>query len=205
VRRLLFFACAVLAVGCAEEAHSGAHKPVSPPVDKVDAIPDSPLGGTLRGVKFVVKDARYVPDRRVGYEHVDVKLSAGAAESACGEIKPAGSPSVWLRLEHKDMVATEELRVSPGTESAWSVHYQLREDDAWVGSSEASAIAAIRASAGDGVVSGALAVCFADDAGSCVSGSFDALPCPPAIDAPVRGAVPLEAVPEKYKPKLRAR
>jgi hypothetical protein len=84
------------------------------------------------------------------------------------------------------------------------VHYQVREDDTWVGSSDAAAVAALRASAGDGVISGSLAVCFADDTGSCVSGSFDALSCPPAIDAPVRGALPLEAVPEKYQPKLRA-
>jgi hypothetical protein len=162
------------------------------------------VSGTLRGTKFVLKDARYVPDRRPGYEHVDVKLSAGASESACGEIKPRGSPSVWLRLEHAGTVASQELHLSPGTESAWSVHYQVRENDTWVGSSEASAVAAIRASAGGGVLGGSLAVCFADDAGSCVSGSFDALPCPPTIDAPVRGAVPLEAVPEKYKPRLRA-
>ncbi len=84
------------------------------------------------------------------------------------------------------------------------MHYQIREDDVWFGSGDASAVGVIRASGGDGVVSGSLAVCFADDAGSCVSGSFEALPCPPAIDAPVRGALPPETMPEKYKPKLRA-
>jgi hypothetical protein len=195
-------ACAAVSIGCAPEAHVNAHKPVAPPVENVGAIPDAPLSGTVRGAKFVMKDARYVADRRTGYQHVDVKLSSGAAEAACGELKPAGATSIWLRLEGTDAVATQELFLAPGQASPWSVHYQARENDTWTGSSEASVVAAIRASAGDGVVSGSLAACFADDAQSCVSGSFDALPCPPVIDAPVRGALPLEAVPEKYKPKL---
>jgi hypothetical protein len=202
-RAVVVLAVAGLSLGCQPEAHVEQHQAVKPPVDSPGAIPDAPLSGTLRATKFVVKDARYVADHRVGYLRTDIKLSAGSAETACGEIKPAGSPSVWLRLERSDQVDTQELRLTPGQESPWSVHYQIRENEAWVGSADAAVVATIRASAGDGVISGALAVCFADDAQSCVSGSFEALPCPFVIDAPVRGALPQEHVPEKYAPKLR--
>ena len=51
----------------------------------------------------------------------------------------------------------------------------------------------------DGRVTGGLAVCFADDLKSCVSGSFDAQSCPSSLDAAVRGAMPPEAIPEKYR------
>jgi hypothetical protein len=199
---------AALSLRCQPEQHVTPHKPVTAPVDNVGAIPDAQLAGTLRGVKFVVKDARYTLDHRMGFHRADIRLSAGAAETPCGPIKPDGSPSVWLRLEGSDAIATQDLALTPGAppgeRAPWSVHYQLRENDAWTGSGDAAVVGTLRASAGDGIVSGALAVCFADDRGSCVSGSFEALPCPYTIDAPVRGAQPAEAVPEKYKPKLKA-
>jgi hypothetical protein len=173
-------------------------------VANAGAIPDAPVSGTLRGVKFVARDARYVPDRRQGFQHTDIKLSAGSAAAACGDVEPAGSPSVWLRLEKSDTVGAQELRLDAASEGPWSVHYQVREGGAWTGSSEASAVVSLRAPAGDGTISGALAVCFADDRSSCVSGSFEAKPCPPSIDAPVRGALPSEAIPEKYRAKALA-
>jgi hypothetical protein len=157
------------------------------------------VSGTLRGAKFMVKDARYVPDHRAGYQRTDIELSAGRAESPCGEIKPAGAPSVWLRLERSDQVETQEVRLEPENESPWSVHYQVREGDHWAGNGDGAALIGLRATGGDGVLYGSLAVCFADGTRSCVSGSFEARPCPASIDAPVRGAVPLEAVPARYQ------
>jgi hypothetical protein len=197
----LALALGALAAACQPEVRPTPHPKVDPPVASAGAIPDAPVGGTLRGARFLLRDARYVPDHRTGYHHTDIKLSAGSAEAACGEVEPAGSSSVWLRLERSDSVETQELRLEPGKESPWSVHYQVREEDAWVGSSDGSAVVSLRAPSGDGTLSGAIAVCFADGARSCVSGSFEARPCPPAIDAPVRGAIPSEAIPEKYRAK----
>jgi hypothetical protein len=195
---------AALLAGCAPEARPTPHKPVEPPAASPDAIPEAPLNGTLRGAPFVVRDARYVADHRTGYAHVDIKLSAGSAEASCGAIAPAGSSSVWLRLERSDKIEAQDLRLTPGQESPWSVHYQVRESSGWVGSAEAAAVVSLRAAGPDGRLEGGLAVCFADDAKSCVSGTFAALPCPPGIDAPVRGTLPPEAIPEAYAKKLRA-
>ena len=139
-RLSLLLAAAALALAAGPRSTSRRTGPSTPPVDSPGAIPDAPLSGTLRGATFVASDARYVADHRVGYQHVDIKLSAGSAEAACGEIKPAGSPSVWLRLERSDKVSTQELRLEPGQGSPWSVHYQVREDDGWVGSSDAAVV-----------------------------------------------------------------
>lgn len=192
-----------LAAGCRPETHVRVHKPVEPPVAAAGAIPDGPVTGTLRGHKFVLGDARYVADHRRGYTRVDIALSSGAAGAACGEIKPPRAPRVWLRLERSDKVETQNIRLAPEARGPWSVHYQVIEDDGWTGSGEAAAIVSLRAPGPEGKVSGSIAVCFADDAGSCVSGSFDAEPCPPSIDAPVRGALPPEIIPEQYAGKIR--
>jgi hypothetical protein len=192
-----------LLAACAPEARPAAHRHVDPPAATPGAIPDAPVSGTIRGARFVLRDARYVVDRRAGHEHTDIALSSGSAESSCGLIKPPGSTSVWLRLEKPGSVETQDLRLEPGKPGPWTVHYQVREGELWAGSAEAAAVIALHAPGPDGKLSGGLAVCFADEPKSCVSGSFDAEPCPPTIDAPVRGALRAEAIPEKYAHKLR--
>ncbi len=200
-RLLLSAAVALLGAGCRKELHVTKYAPVEPPVTKIDAIPDAPVSGTLRGASFRLKDARYVVDHRMGYERVDIKLSAGAPESACGPVKPSDASMVWLRREKSDELETQELHLDPSKPGPWSVHYQVHTPDGWVGSAEGYATVTLRASDPDGKLSGGLSVCFSDDQQSCVSGSFDALPCPWGIDKPVRGALVAEAIPEKYRKK----
>jgi hypothetical protein len=192
----------VMVAACRDEAHRTSHKAVEPPVVSANAIPDAPVNGILRGVPFVLRDARYVVDRRVGYAHTDIKLSAGKADSPCGPIAGAHPASVWLRLEGEPITGSKELRLNPGDTGPWSVHYQIFDADGWIGVGEGSAIVSIREPGPDGRLSGGLAVCFADDRKSCVSGSFDAQSCPPSIDQPVRGAVPVEAIPPRYRLKM---
>jgi hypothetical protein len=196
-------AALLAAAGCAEEAHPVAHGGAEPPVTAVEAIPDAPVSGMLRGARFTMKNARYVADHRQGYTHTDIRLSAASAEAGCGELAPKGAAEVWLRLERSDKVETAVVNLAPGQASPWSVHYQVREGDAWVGSGDAAALVVLREAGPDGKISGGLAVCFADGAKSCVSGSFEAEPCPPGIDAPVRGALPPEAIPERYRQRMR--
>lgn len=195
---------ALLAAGCSPEHHVTSHEPVEPPVATPQAIPDAPLNGTIRGVPFTIHDARYIADHRTGYAHVDIKLSAGKAEASCDEVSPKTATSLWLRLEGKDEVTSQDLDLRPGKESPWSVHYQVRTESDWVGNADGAAVVSLHAAGPDGKIFGGLSVCFADGQKSCVSGSFEAEPCPSRIDAPVRGAQPPEAIPEKYKQKLKA-
>ena len=191
-------AVGVLLVGCRAESHVETHPPVEPPVDSPNAIPDAPLNGTLGGAPFTVRDARYVVDCRIGYAHSDIVLSSGQSESPCGPIVPARGTSVWLRLDGPDKIEPKDLRIDAKDPGPWSVHYQVFDGDHWVGVSEGSAVLSIRDATADGRLTGGIAVCFADDQKSCVSGSFNAVSCPMTIDQPVRGAVAPEAIPTKY-------
>ena len=186
-------------LACRAETHVEVHKAVEPPVASPNAIPDAPLNGTLRGAPFVLRDARYIIDRRIGYEHTDIKLSTGKSDTPCGPISPATATSVWLRLEGPDKIESKDMTLASGTPGAWSVHYQVFDGDHWIGVAEGSAVVSMHEAGPDGRVTGGLAVCFADDLKSCVSGSFDAQSCPSSLDQAVRGAVPPEAIPEKYR------
>lgn len=194
---------ALLLAGCGGEAPAVVSTdPVAPPVDSFESIPDAPLSGILRGTAFTVHDARYHIDRRLGYAHTDIVLSLGTAESPCGELKPKGASSVWLRLDGKGAVDRGQLRIDPRTPGPWTVHYQLREENRWLGNGDGAALLNVRSIGMDGKIAGDLAVCFGDGKKSCVKGSFEARSCPTSIDEPVRGALPAEDVEGKLpKPK----
>src|ERR1019366_5155122 len=99
---------------CRAESHPGPTGGVEPPLTSPAAIPEAPVSGTIGGAPFVARSARYVADRRVGYQRTDIQLSAGAAESACGPVVPANAPSVWIRLEGSAAIEAQELRPGPG-------------------------------------------------------------------------------------------
>jgi hypothetical protein len=139
-----------------------------------------------------------VVDRRIGYAHTDIVLSSGKAESPCGAVSPAKSASVWLRLDGTEKVEPRDVHIGSNEEGPWSVHYQAFDGESWVGVGQGGAVLSIREATPDGRLTGGLAVCFADDEKSCVSGSFDAVSCPATIDQPVRGSAASEAVPAKY-------
>ena len=200
-RGLRVTAALALLAGCRDEVHADPHRTVAPPVDSPNAIPAAPISGTVRGTPFVLRDARYVIDHRLGYEHTDIKLSAGKAETPCGPILPVNAPSIWLRLEGAGKLETKNIRIAEDA-GAWSVHYQVFDGVKWVGVTDASAILSMYEPGPDGRLLGGLSVCFSDDAKSCVSGSFEAQNCPWNIDRPVRGALPPETIPEKYRPIL---
>jgi hypothetical protein len=189
-----------LVVGCRDELRPSPVKTVVPPVSTPASIPDAPVSGTIRGAPFVARDARYVVDRRVGYLHTDIRLSSGKADSPCGAIEPPKATSVWLRVDGPGRIESKDVRLAPGEASEakeWSVHYQVFDGEQWSGVGEGGALLSIREPNPDGRVLGGLAVCFADDSRSCVSGSFQATNCPQRIDEPVRGALPLEVMNEK--------
>ncbi len=194
----------VVLAACRDEAHPAPGTPVEPPLSSPEAIPDAPVSGRIHGAPFALRDARYVIDRRVGYAHTDIVLSAGTAEAACAPVAPRESTSVWLRMDGPGKIATERGRVGPGGEGTWRVHYQVHDQTGWSGVGEGAAVLVLHEPGPDGRLSGGLAVCFSDEAKSCVSGSFDALGCPPTIDQPVRGTPPPEAVPPQYLKRIEA-
>lgn len=198
--RLVTFvaAHALVLLACRDEAHPAPGRPVDPPVSSPDAIPDAPVSGRVRGAPFALRDARYVIDRRVGYAHTDVLLSAGSSEGACGPVLPSQSTSLWLRLEGPGKIASTSARVGPGADGGWQVHYQVFDRGAWTGSGDGTALLVLREPAPDGHLSGGIAVCFPDESKSCVSGSFEAVGCPTTLDQAVRGTPPPEAIPQQY-------
>jgi hypothetical protein len=187
----------IAVASCRDELHPPPRAAVDPPVTSPESIPDAPVSGRIRGAAFVARDARYIVDRRFGYAHTDIVLSSGSAESACSPVSPTSSTSVWLRLAGPGPIASGSLRIAPGKES-WQVHYQVFDGAAWQGVGEGAALLVLQEPGPDGRVSGSVATCFPDDTKSCVSGSFNAVACPPTIDQPVRGTPPPEALPQAY-------
>ena len=165
---------------------------VRPAHESVAAIPSTEVQGRVRSTPFVARDARYVVDRRPGYEHIDILLSDAKAQGPCGPLSPAEPPRIWLRYLGPGPLPSGEFAITAGAPSPWEAHYQLRSDGRWVGSRDAAVVGRVAVADAGRTLSGALSVCFADGSDSCVSGSFVAMDCPSEIDQPVRGAEPVE-------------
>jgi hypothetical protein len=166
-----------------------------PAPTSADGIPAAGLGGELVGKPFVVQSARYVVDRRHGYEKVDISLSAGSVEFPCDTREPKDSPSVWLRRKGSDELKAEQARIGPKDQGPWEVHYQVRRERHWVGNGQASALIVVHDVGPDMKLTGELSACFRDAHGSCVAGRFAADYCPIRIDQPVRGTEAMERPP----------
>jgi hypothetical protein len=180
---------------CTAEPPTPAGEKVRPPYPSADAIPGTAVRGTIRGRAFEARDVRLLVDARPGYEQVQIALSAASSRAPCGKLDEPDPPRIWLRRKGAEPVAPGETELSPGTEQAWELHYQLRQDGAWVGSGDAAAILRLRPTDGGAGLLGDLAACFADGTNSCVAGRFEALRCPISIDMPLRGNEPPEQLP----------
>jgi hypothetical protein len=166
----LALALALAPGGCRGAPPAPSRADVRPPVESADAIPGSAVRGTLRGRPFEARDARLLVDSRPGYEKVDLALSAASAEAPCGALGEPAPMRVWLRRKGAEPVAAGEIRLAPGAEQAWELHYQLEMGGEWTGSGEAAAIVRFRAT----------------DAGAGLKGS---------LDMPLRGNEPPEPRP----------
>jgi hypothetical protein len=185
----------VVVAGCRDPLPAPSAVNVEPPMGSIDGIPTAPVNGTLHGLVFVARDARYIVDRRDGYAHTDIKLSASALEAPCAPFRPDTTSSLWIRIDGPSPLETRDLRVGPGLGRPYSVHYQVHDGERWIGVGNGSALLSLHAPGPDGHVAGAIAVCFPDRDKSCVSGSFDAVSCPSRLDLPARGAPPIEREP----------
>jgi hypothetical protein len=183
----------VLGTGSCQR-HGDAAKVAAGPITlPAGDIPEGPASGTIDGAPYAVKTATYSIDRRLGYEHVDIKLYSTEIENACSTPDPGG-PTVWLRRSGADPLVAGTEHVAPGQTSPWEVHYQIKRGRIWTGNGDAAATVVIRDVESDAKVRGELSVAFGDAARSLVAGSFVAQRCLISIDAPVRGAPALEQV-----------
>jgi hypothetical protein len=189
---LILVGCAAISAACDQRPAPAAHD-VQPAPTSPDSIPEAPVSGTIRGRDFALRTATYIVDRRPGYEHVDIRLSAGEALSPC---EPApDATSVWLRRKALREIQATQVHIAPGDQSPWEVHYQLKDAGHWVGNGDAAALIVINTVRSDLKLQGELWSCFADGQKSCVSGSFVATYCPIRIDAPIRGVEGMERPP----------
>jgi hypothetical protein len=187
---------ALLAVARHRPDGEPSGKSAALPPDSPDAIPEGPLGGQLRGHEFTHQVGTYLIDRRPGHEHFDIQLSEAGSDDPCDRRRRAHGSSVWIRRRGADAIEAATVRLLPGAESDWEVHYQVRAHDEWAGSGDASALLVVHDPDPDLVVRGELWACFADGRESCVSGSFAAKHCTLSIDAPIRGTELMERPPE---------
>jgi hypothetical protein len=192
-----WIAALTLSTLACQNAESTPAAPIDPKPapTSIDAIPAGTLGGEIAGQPFSVQSARYIVDRRHGFEKVDISLSAGSVESPCEERTPKDATSVWLRRKGEPTLAEEVARIEPEDEDKWEAHYQVRQGHAWIGNGRASALIVIHDVGPDMKLAGELSACFGDRHASCVAGRFTADYCPIRIDAPVRGTEAMERPP----------
>ncbi len=172
--------------GC-RRAPPAPDKPLGTPM-RIEAVPNAPISGTVRGQPFATRNARYYVDRRAGYEHLDIQFNDGESSDPCGPLNPPDATRVWLRWTGGAFPDGGEIRLEASSKSGWSAHYQTRRDSAWIGSGDATGALLLRRAGLDRAIRGSLSTCFDDRHGSCVAGTFVARECPLELDMPVRGS-----------------
>ena len=175
------------ALGACQAQRPAQQLHADPIAASADAIPVAPLSGTINAKPFALVSAHYFIDRRLGFEHIDIKLSAGKSVRPCSAPVPDDAPSVWLRRTGSERLDVETVRVETAKPGAWEVHYQFQQDEQWLGNGDAEALLVLHPLTADKRLRGELSACFADVSKSCVVGAFTADYCPISIDAPIRG------------------
>jgi len=193
ILRALVMSLVWLGLPSCQSPHPSPKLHADPVSSSADSIPVAPVSGTIHAKPFGLGSARYFVDRRPGYAHVDIKLSAGKSADHCGAPLPDDSASVWLRRAGSESINSEIIRIASNRREAWEVHYQAMDDGQWVGNGNAEALVVLEPPAADQRLRGELSVCFADETKSCVLGTFVAEYCPISIDAPIRGMYHMES------------
>lgn len=157
-----------MAVSCAEPP------PPMPDPSRVslEGIPRS-VRGSIDGERFAAAAPRFVVVEREGRERVDL-LFADRRIERCGLPVRRSDRRVWIRFAGQTSLA-------PGTYDELDVHYEIPAERGFRAEHRGLGRLEIRA-AGAGSIEGAMHVCFADAAQSCVAGSFRATRCISRID-----------------------
>jgi hypothetical protein len=193
ILREFVWSLALFGLPSCQSPHPSPKMHADPVANSADSIPTAPVSGTIRGKSFGLGSARYFVDRRLGYEKIEIKLSAGKSAEHCSAPLPNDSASVWLRRTGSGPIKSETIRIASNQHEAWEVHYQAEDDGQWVGNGNAEALVVLEPPSADQHLRGELSVCFADETKSCVLGTFVAEYCPISIDAPIRGSYHMES------------
>jgi len=145
-------------------------------------IPISPVAGTVSRAPFTLGDARVEIDRRPGNEKLTIRLSNTRSSRPCAPLPVEGTSTIWIRFPGKTTLAPGEWRRIPGQVSEPEVHLQVNDSGQWTGTAESAAVLGIQSADPAVQLEGALSVCFADAARSCVAGGFVATVCPNVLD-----------------------
>ena len=193
-RALVALLASVALLACGEPAPASGPPSTELSAMSVDAIPATPVSGTLAGKDFTVVEARYRVENFPGRERVDLLLSDTPLRR-CGLPIVREGRIAWLRFGGVTSLPTGEARLSADAEDApFSIHYEdpSAEGRTYAGRDGGDAVVSL----GEGElgrIPGKVFVCFGDGQGSCIKGSFVATPCFSRVDGrAIREGVGLE-------------
>jgi hypothetical protein len=181
-----------LAIATAAILAACAEPPAAAPMPDVDSVDLSragvePVTGAIDGEPFALADARFRVETFAGREHVDLLLADRAIEQ-CGLPITRPETLVWARFPGRtslEIGTFERLEAGTDERAALRADYEVHYERPHAGSLRAvhRGIARIEiTSVSPSSIVGRLRICFADVAGSCVGGTFEAAPCHSRID-----------------------
>lgn len=148
----------------------------------LDELEEGEITGTIGGAPFSARDVRFRVTSFPGRERVDLWIADRPIER-CGLPLLREQTLVWARFPGRTELTPGSYELVGGEhEGGLEVHYERPGEKR---STEAvhRGLARIEiTSASARQVTGRLRICFADEAGSCVGGSFEATPCLSRID-----------------------
>jgi hypothetical protein len=191
-------ALAASLLACQPQPPEKQPAPLSVPTS-IATIPIGNVSGKILGEPFNVLTARYIVDRRPGYEKLEIQLLAGTLSQQCDDIGAHHPTMVWLRRVGAAEPKAMTVRFGPGDQTPWQAHYELFDNGAWSGNGNAALLLELGDPAPDMKLRGDLYASFGDRTQSSVAGSFVAVYCPIQIDALVRGIDSMERPPARAK------
>lgn len=143
-------------------------------------IGEGEIAGEIDGEPFRAADVRFRVTSFPGRERVDLWIADRPIER-CGLPLAREETLVWARFSGRTELAPG-VHERTGEDGEFEVHYERPGEGRSLRAAHRgiARIEIARASAAS--VEGRLRVCFADDARSCVGGSFTATPCLSRID-----------------------
>jgi hypothetical protein len=181
-------------VGCGSKPQASGPPATHLDGMSLDAIPATPVSGTLAGEDFTVVEARYRVETFPGRERVDLLLSDKPMRR-CGLPIVRDGRIAFLRFNGVTTLPSGEARLSVDDQApSFSIHYEGRPEGDRVYSGRDGGDALVSFGAPElGRVPGKLFACFGDGHDSCIKGSFVATPCFSRVDGrAIREGVGLE-------------
>lgn len=173
------FALAWIA-GCGEP-------PAPPPMPEpssveLESLGEGAIAGTIGGEAFSAADVRFRVTSFPGRERVDLWIADRPIER-CGLPVQREHTLVWARFAGRTELAAGTYELAGGEgEDELEVHYERPGEGRSIDAVHRGRARIEITEASPARLAGRLRICFADEARSCVGGSFEATPCLSRID-----------------------